>query len=91
MKVRQRYLRLMLTVLILFFAYGCKRDDRSEVPSSSAPQAEGGTQGKTDARPNDAVVVLEPGMMGNIKIEQLSEKVLPSTLVATGKVNFDAH
>src|SRR5215467_12987913 len=90
MTAKQRYLQFMLTVPILFLAYGCKRgDDRSSVPSSSAPPAEAGIQGKTEARPNNAVVVLERGRMSIIKIERWSEKVLPSTLIATGKVNFN--
>jgi len=90
MTAKQCCMRLMLTVPILFFASGCKRgDDKSSVPSSSAIQTEAGTPGKTDARANDSVVVLEPGMMRNIKIEQLKENILPATLVATGKVSFN--
>jgi cobalt-zinc-cadmium efflux system membrane fusion protein len=90
MTAKQCCIQLLLTVPILFFTSGCKRgDDKSNVPSSSALHAEAGTQSKTNARPNDAVVVLEAGMMRNIKIEQLKENLLPATLTATGKVNFN--
>ena len=90
MTAKQCCIRLMLTMPILFLISGCKRgDDPSSVSSSATLQAEAGTQGKTDARPDDSVVVLEPGMMKNIKIEQLKENVLPATLVATGKVSFN--
>jgi len=90
MTVKRRFLQLLLTASFLLLGSGCKRDgDRSNAPSSSVPQAEAGAQAKTDSQPNEAVVKLESGMMANIKLEQLSEKVLPSTFTATGKVNFN--
>ncbi len=90
MTVKQCYIQLLLAVPFLLFGSGCKRgNDMPNAPSSSVSPAEAGAQGKTNLQPTDAVVKLEPGMMANIKIEQLSEKVLPSTFTATGKVNFN--
>ena len=90
MTAKQLYFQLLLTAALLFFGSGCKRDaDRSNVPSSSATPAEAGARSKTEIKSSDAVVNLESGMMANIKVEQLSEKVLPSTFTATGKVNFN--
>jgi membrane fusion protein, heavy metal efflux system len=90
MTVKQRYIQLLLTVPFLLFGSGCKRsNDTPNAPSSSVSPAAAGAQAKTNRQPTDAVVKLESGMMANIKIEQLSEKVLPSTFTATGKVNFN--
>jgi len=52
-------------------------------------EAEEGAQPKANSKSSEKTVKLEPGMMANIKLEQLSEKVLPSTFTATGKVNFN--
>ena len=89
MTVKQRYVQLLLAVLFLLFGFGCKRGSDRPNPSSSVTQAEAGAHAKTNLQPTDAVVKLESGMMANIKIEQLSEKVLPSIFTATGKVNFN--
>src|SRR5713226_5072093 len=90
MTAQRGHIRLLRTALLLFFVIGCgRRADGPNAPSSSVPPAEAGAQAKKDVQPNDAVVKLESGMMANIKIEQLSEKVLPLTFTATGKVNFN--
>ena len=90
MRVKQRYFQLLFTVPFLLLGSGCKRGaDRPIAPSSSVPLAKAGTQAKTEIQSNEGVVKLESGMMANIKIEELNEKVLPLTFNATGKVNFN--
>jgi membrane fusion protein, heavy metal efflux system len=92
MRLKQRYfqLLLLLTVPFLLLGSGCKRGaDRPIAPSSSVPLAKAGAQAKTEIQSNDGVVKLESGMMANIKIEELNEKVVPLIFTATGKVNFN--
>jgi len=90
MRVKQRYFQLLFTVPFLLLGSGCKRGaDRPIAPSSSVPPAKAGAQATTEIKSNDGVVKLESGMMPNIKIEQLNEKILPLTFTATGKVNFN--
>ncbi len=90
MKVKYHYFQLLLTVPFLLFGSACKRGtDRPIAPSSSVSPAKAGDQAKTEIKSNDGVVKLESGMMANIKIEQLNEKILPLTFTATGKVNFN--
>ena len=90
MRLKQRYFQLLLTVPFLLLGSGCKRGaDRPIAPSSSVPLAKAGAQAKTEIQSNDGVVKLESGMMANIKIEELNEKVVPLIFTATGKVNFN--
>ena len=91
MTANKPVIQLWLGVLICFFAIGCEhRSAGSNVSSSSAESpAKASVQSKTDFPRNDAVVKLDPRMMANIKVEELSEKVTPSILTATGKLNFN--
>jgi len=90
MRLKQRYFQLLLTVSFLLLGSGCKRGaDRPIASSSSVPLAKAGAQAKTEIQSNDGVVKLESGMMANIKIEELNEKVVPLIFTATGKVNFN--
>ena len=90
MRLKQRYFQLLLTVPFLLLGSGCKRGaDRPIAPSSSVPLAKAGAQTKTEIQSNDGVVKLASGMMANIKIEELNEKVVPLIFTATGKVNFN--
>jgi len=90
MTIKRRCVQFLLTTPFLLFSFACDRQaDEPKVPSSAVTEAEAGAQSKTSIKSSDATVTLEPGMMANIKLEQLSEKVLPSTFTATGKVNFN--
>src|SRR5262245_49496991 len=90
MTVVQRYLQLVFATPFLLYTLACdRRTDTAKDPPSTMTEAEAGAQSKTNTKSSDTTVRLEPGMMANIKLEELSEKVLPSTLTATGKVNFN--
>ncbi len=92
MTAKKAGIRACLGVSIFFFTAGCERhpvgsnasSSSAETPPPSAP-----SQTKAEIKPDDAVVRLEPGMMANIKVEELSEKVMPSILTATGKLSFN--
>src|SRR5215472_14685497 len=86
----QRYLQLVFATPFLLYTLACdRRADTAKAPPSTMTEAEAAAQSKTNIKSSDSTVRLEPGMMANIKLEELSEKVLPSTLTATGKVNFN--
>src|SRR5499427_629523 len=90
MTVVQRYLQLVFATPFLLYTLACDRQaDTAKGPPSTTTEAEADAQSKTNIKSSEAVVKLESGMMANIKLEQLSEKVLPSTFTATGKVNFN--
>jgi cobalt-zinc-cadmium efflux system membrane fusion protein len=90
MTVKQRCIQFLFTTPFLVYVFACDRQaGEPKVPSSAVTKAEAGAQSKTSIKSTDTTVTLEPGMMANIKVEQLSEKVLPSTFTATGKVNFN--
>ena len=90
MTVKRRYRQPALAVPFLLFAIACQRGaDGPNASSSSVPQAEARTQSEKSVSSSDAAVKLEPGMMANIKIEQLTETILPAAFTATGKVNFN--
>jgi len=90
MTVKHRCFQFLFATPFLLLCFACdRRADEAKVPSSAVAEAEEGAQSKANSKSSDTTVKLEPGMMANIKLEQLSEKVLPSTLTATGKVNFN--
>ena len=90
MTVVQRYLQLVFATPFLLYTLACDRQaDTAKAPPSTMTKAEADAQSKTNIKSSDTTVRLEPGMMANIKLEELSEKVLPSTFTATGKVNFN--
>src|SRR5262244_1467149 len=90
MSVVQRYLQLVFATPFLLCTLACDRQaDTAKGPPSTMTEAEADAQSKTNIKSSDTTVRLEPGMMANIKLEELSEKVLPSTFTATGKVNFN--
>jgi len=90
MTIKRRCVQFLLTTPFLLFSFACdRRAEEPTAPSSSVTEAEAEAQSKTNIKSSDTTVRLEPGMMANIKLEELSEKVLPSTFTATGKVNFN--
>ena len=69
----------------LWFLVGCGRG-KNENPSVAAPKD---SPSKAESNSGEAPLKLEAAMIAHLKIEPVSERTLPSTITATGKIAFN--
>src|SRR5258706_12852893 len=69
----------------LWFLVGCG-PGKNENPSVAAPKD---TPSKAESNSGEAPLKLEAAMIAHLKIEPVSERRLPSTIAATGKIAFN--
>jgi cobalt-zinc-cadmium efflux system membrane fusion protein len=74
-----------LALFSLWFLIGCGRGE-NQSPSVTAPKD---SPSKTEANSGEAPLKLEPAMIAHLKIEPVSERRLPTTIAATGKIAFN--
>jgi len=87
MRSARNYLALLFVLFICLSSFGChgsvaKSDAGSDAEkSASAP--------RSSARQDSGLVELEEGEVASVRVEEVQEQMLPSSLSATGKVQFN--
>jgi cobalt-zinc-cadmium efflux system membrane fusion protein len=88
----QKEVWFFLIAFLVFSALGCESRAKAKASSNgltSALPEEANPQPKAATRPSNNLLKLNEQMIRSIRIEELSEKPMPTLLTTTGKVQFN--